>query len=70
MFLRQTLPWPRLQRTEEFTAHTVIENEKEVILRLERVEQGDDEWVICCCKDFLFRESALDLVSLDHFLFR
>lgn len=39
-----------------------------MILRLEGVIKGDDEWVVACCKDLLLRQRPLDLVPFDHFL--
>src|SRR6187402_1464835 len=39
-----------------------------MVLRLERVVQGDDERVIARGQNFLFRQCSLDLISLDHLL--
>lgn len=39
-----------------------------MILGLEGMIKGDDEWVVACCKDLLLCQRPLDLVPFDHFL--
>lgn len=39
-----------------------------MFLGLERVVEGNDEWVIARGKDFLLGQSSLNLVSFNHLL--
>ena len=39
-----------------------------MVFGLEGVVEGDDEWVVGGCENFLFREGTLDFVTLDHLL--
>lgn len=57
------------QTSKELSSTTVFHAQVEVILGLERVIKGDDEWVIAGRKNLLFGQRALDLVALDHLLF-
>ena len=66
--LVDALARPRLQRAKELAATAVLHTEIQRIVRLERMVQSDDERMIACGENFLFGESSLNLVALDHFL--
>ena len=55
-----------LQRSEEFSTAAVFHTEVQVVFRLKRVVQRNDEWMIRGSQDFLFGERTLDLIALDH----
>ena len=59
-----------LQGAEELAAAAVLHAEVEMVLGLEGVVEGDDERVVGGGEDLLLGERALDLVALDHLLFR
>ncbi len=69
VILGDAFPGPCLQvRSEEFTAAAVFHTEVEIIFRLERVVERDDEGMVAGRKDLLLRQCSLDLVALDHLL--
>jgi hypothetical protein len=49
---------------------THVKDEEEVVTRLERMEQSDDERMVCSGQDLLLCQSPLDLIPLDHLLLR
>jgi hypothetical protein len=63
-----TLVWPSLQRPEELASTAVFHAEIQVVFRLERVVERDNEGMVAGGQDLLFGQCTLDLVSLDHFL--
>ena len=52
-----------MQHLEELAARTIVHDEVEVVLRLERVVQRDDEGMVGRGQDLSFRESPLDLLG-------
>jgi hypothetical protein len=68
ILLRDAFARARLQSAEEFTSTAVLHAQVQIVFRLERVVEGDDEGVIAGGQDLLFCECSLDLVPLNHFL--
>lgn len=58
----------RAHTSEELATTAVFHTKVQVVLGLEGVIKGDDEWMVTRCQDFLFGKGALDLVALDHLL--
>lgn len=54
--------------SKELPAHTVLHTKIEILLRLERVIEGDDEGMVGRGQDLLLCKCALDLVAPDHLL--
>ena len=69
MFLGQTLARSGLQSSEKFASHTVFQDEKQIVGRLKRMKERDDERVIRSGQDLLFGQSAFNLVAFNHFFF-
>jgi hypothetical protein len=40
-----------------------------MIFRLKRVVEGNDEGMVACSKDFLFRKGTFDFIPFNHLLF-
>lgn len=64
-----TLSWASLQSAEELATTAILHAEIEMVFRLERVVQRNNERMVTRGKDFLLCEGSLDLVSLNHFFF-
>jgi hypothetical protein len=60
ILLRKALARPRLERAEELAAHAILHTEVEVVLRLERVEESNDERVVGGRENFLWGEERQD----------
>jgi hypothetical protein len=67
IFFANTFVRPCLKRTEELSSTAVFHAQIEMVFRLERVVQCDDERVIARSQNLLLRKRALDFVPLDHF---
>lgn len=59
----------RRRTSKELASTAVFHAEIEIVLRLERVVEGDDKRMVASSQDFLFGQRTLDLVALDHLLF-
>lgn len=66
--LVDTFVWSGLEGSEKLASTAVFHAEIEVVFGLERMIEGDDEWMVAGGQDLLLGQRSLDLVALDHLL--